>query len=195
MQSSTKVKFYHSLVILLAIANFVVFVGKSEKTIAKNADNSSLTDNSSLNVNSKKINPNSVTLPQVDSDNILDFAAKHLGTPYKSAGKDPKGFDCSGFTYYVYRHFDVPVGRSSRDQVHEGYEVPVEEAREGDLIVFTGTDHTIKTPGHVGIVVENSDDKLTFIHSSSSKKNNGIVVTELNEYYKRRFLQVRRVID
>ena len=176
MFNKHKSTIYHSLVILLAFLNFVVFVGKSEKKIAV----------PSTEVVEKNI-------PAVKGVLLLDEAYKHLGTPYKAAGKTPAGFDCSGFTYYVFRQFDIQLPRSSKGQINAGVEVPIEEAQQGDLIIFTGTDHSTGLPGHVGIVVTNNAGDISFIHSSSSRKNNGIIVTEMNDYYRKRFLQVRRV--
>jgi cell wall-associated NlpC family hydrolase len=48
---------------------------------------------------------------------------------------------------------------------------PVEEAKPGDLILFTGTDSTIRIVGHMGIIIYNGKDELLFIHSSSGKAN------------------------
>ncbi len=135
--------------------------------------------------------------PPVEADKLLEFAEKHLGTPYHYGGKSPKGFDCSGFTYYCYQQQGIQIPRSSKNQINAGIEIPYEQAQKGDLIVFTGSDFKKREPGHVGIVVSKSPEELTFIHSSSSKKNNGIVYSTIpvdkETTYKKRFLQIRRV--
>ncbi|MEZ4884523.1 MAG: NlpC/P60 family protein [Chitinophagales bacterium] len=135
--------------------------------------------------------------PPAKVNDLLEFAEKHLGTPYHYGGYSPKGFDCSGFTYYCYQQQGIQIPRSSREQINAGIEIPYEQAREGDLIVFTGTNVKKREPGHVGIVISNNSEGLTFIHASSSKKRNGVVYNtipvEEESFYKDRFLQIRRV--
>jgi cell wall-associated NlpC family hydrolase len=127
-------------------------------------------------------------------DSILAFARTLQGIPYLYASTDPsKGFDCSGFITYVFNHFGLSVPRSSVDFTNYGREVVVEEAKPGDLILFTGTDSTIRIVGHMGIVESWKDSTLYFIHSSSGKKANGVVITPLERYYKSRFVKVIRV--
>jgi cell wall-associated NlpC family hydrolase len=68
----------------------------------------------------------------------------------------------------------------------------VEDARRGDIILFTGTDSTEKFVGHMGLVTEKTTPELQFIHSSSGKAM-GVTVTPLNEYYKKRFVRISRI--
>ena len=120
---------------------------------------------------------------------IVSFAETLKGIPYLYASSDPsKGFDCSGFITYVFNHFGLDVPRSSVEFTDKGITVPVEEAKRGDLILFTGTDSSSAVVGHMGIVTENSDS-LRFIHSSSGKAN-GVTVTALNDHYQARFVKV-----
>ena len=124
---------------------------------------------------------------------LVNFSISLLGTPYVYACSDPeKGFDCSGFIYYVFNHFGIEVPRSSVDFTNEGKEVPVGQSKPGDLILFTGTDSTDRTVGHMGIVTYNDVDSLAFIHSTSGKAY-GVTITTLNDYYKGRFVKVIRV--
>jgi len=128
-------------------------------------------------------------------DSIVVYAQQFLGTTYKYGSCSPaSGFDCSGFTYYVYRHFGISIPRSSRDYVSLGKTVKKEEARRGDLILFTGTKSKTGV-GHVGIVVSNPGEPLRFIHSSSSKNHWGVVVTEFEaSAYPKRFVKICRVL-
>jgi cell wall-associated NlpC family hydrolase len=120
---------------------------------------------------------------------IVNFAKTLLGTTYKYGCSNPSdGFDCSGFVYYVYGHFNIKVPRSSIDFLNDGIEVSIQKARAGDLILFTGTDSNDRTIGHIGIVTENTDS-LRFIHASSGKVYS-VVITALNGYYQTRFLKV-----
>ncbi len=126
-------------------------------------------------------------------DSLVAFGKSLVGIPYLYASSDPaKGFDCSGFITYVFNHFDIAVPRSSVDFTNVGREIPAAVARPGDLILFTGTDSTIKIVGHMGIVESNEKGNLLFIHSTSGKAK-GVVISPLKGYYEARFVKVIRV--
>ena len=92
----------------------------------------------------------------------------------------------------MFNHFNLTVPRSSFDFTNYGLEIPKAEAKRGDLILFTGTDSTIRVVGHMGIIVENYKGEIQFIHSSSGHAN-GVVITALNGYYQGRFVKTIRV--
>ncbi len=73
---------------------------------------------------------------------VVDIAMQYLGVPYVWAGATPAGFDCSGFTSYVYAQVGITLPHSSAEQRYSGTEVSAAEAQPGDLIW---------TPGHVAI--------------------------------------------
>lgn len=123
---------------------------------------------------------------------LVAFAKTQIGVPYLYGSTDPsKGFDCSGFITYVFNHFDIAVPRSSIDFTNVGKTIGANEARPGDLILFTGTDSTEHLVGHMGIIVDNSDS-LRFIHSTSGKAY-GVTITTLNTYYQSRYVKTVRV--
>lgn len=123
---------------------------------------------------------------------LVAFAKTQIGVPYLYGSTDPsKGFDCSGFITYVFNHFDISVPRSSIDFTNVGKTIGANEARPGDLILFTGTDSTEHLVGHMGIIVDNSDS-LRFIHSTSGKAY-GVTITPLNTYYQSRYVKTVRV--
>ncbi|MCB0516954.1 MAG: C40 family peptidase [Chitinophagales bacterium] len=128
---------------------------------------------------------------------ILETAYSLQGTPYKTMGTSPStGFDCSGFVNYCFAQNGVSVPRSSKEQIKAGKFVEKCDAKPGDIIVFTGTNAEIREAGHSGIVIENNDCSIEFIHSSSSKSNNGVVISSVESTnYSVRFLQVRRVVE
>jgi cell wall-associated NlpC family hydrolase len=126
-------------------------------------------------------------------EQLLAFAKSLTGTPYRYGSSDPvTGFDCSGFITYVFNHFNIAVPRSSVDFTHYNTEVDLNKARVGDLILFTGTDSTVREVGHMGIITAVNKDQVEFIHSSSGKAN-GVTTTALNTYYLGRFVKVIRV--
>jgi cell wall-associated NlpC family hydrolase len=127
---------------------------------------------------------------------VTQLAHKYLGTPYVYAGKDGRGFDCTGFLYFIYKQFNVALPASSRAYGSVGRLIQLEEARPGDVLVFTGTNSAIRQPGHVGIVYEKIGSDIRFIHSSSAKTTNCVTFNLLSQpNYTRRFLKVVRVLD
>jgi cell wall-associated NlpC family hydrolase len=139
-----------------------------------------------------------VTAPALSkADSIISFAKKYLGTPYKYGSCDPKtGFDCSGFTYYVFRKAaGIELPRSSRDLNSAGHDVDIKNCRKGDLILFRGTNPNDKSIGHVGIIISEEGQPVEFIHSSSSKKHWGVVISDMEkDYYTKRFVKIKRVL-
>ena len=131
----------------------------------------------------------------VSADSVIGFAQTLIGTRYRAASSNPLyGFDCSGFVSYVFKNFDVKVPRSSEEFYNAGERINMEDAKPGDVILFTGTrTHHPHSIGHVGIVFSNDGDGLKFIHSTSGKEH-GVTITAMDDTYKRRFVQVVRLL-
>ena len=89
---------------------------------------------------------------------VLEYAAQFLGTPYVYGGSSPSGFDCSGFTSYVFNNTVGSIPRVAQSQFNATTHVSREELLPGDLVFFGSSASSIS---HVGIYV--GDD--TFIHS------------------------------
>ncbi len=94
---------------------------------------------------------------------VLEFAARYLGTPYKYGGASPDGFDCSGFTYFVYQNVVRDIPRTATDQRNAAQELTMDELLPGDLVFFrkSGSGSGV---GHAGIYVGEGQ----FIHSPNS---------------------------
>ena len=126
-------------------------------------------------------------------NDLLDEAHKYIGTGYRRGGKTPKGFDCSGFTGYVFRQFGMQLGASSGDQYRQGQKIETDEIQPGDLLFFKG--RSARQVGHVGIAVSNDPEtgEITFIHSATS---GGVRLDRVSApYYSQRFLGARRIIS
>ena len=95
---------------------------------------------------------------RVTGSDIVDTALLYRGTPYVWGGTSPSGFDCSGFTQYVYARWGVSIPRTSEEQATVGTPVAsLASAQPGDLLFFAGSDGTASSPGHVGIYVGNGE--------------------------------------
>ena len=116
-----------------------------------------------------------------DRIEIIGFAKKQLGVPYVSAGDNPSGFDCSGFTTYVMNNAGVKLPRRAKDQYEASQKIKEKDAQIGDLVFFSnGTEIS-----HVGIIISELGKPKTMIHASSSK---GISIVEIDSsnYWKPR---------
>ena len=118
----------------------------------------------------------------VDGATIVESAMKYIGTPYRRGRMTPyKGFDCSGFTTYVFQTQNITLPRTSRAQYSS--ETAVSDTRnlkKGDLVFFSGS-RVSKRIGHVGIVTDvEADGTFSFIHASCSA---GVTVSSSTEAY------------
>ncbi len=123
---------------------------------------------------------------------LLKFAQKHLHYRYRSGGTSPRGFDCSGFVRYCFSKFGMLLPHSSAAQISHGVEIALGEAKAGDLIFFKGSNSKSSRIGHVGLIVSVGKGYVKFIHSAWK---GGIRYDFLHaDYYKKRYVGVRRVI-
>lgn len=117
---------------------------------------------------------------------VVAYAKKYLGCKYVYGGSSPSGFDCSGFTSYVYKHFGVSLSRTSSGQASNGRKVSKGELQVGDIVCFSSSSKSKKI-GHVGIYIGGGK----FIHAANSRK--GVITSNVTGggYY---FVTASRVI-
>ena len=118
---------------------------------------------------------------------IYSQAVAQTGVRYLSGGTSPRGFDCSGFTQYVYRQLGLSIPRTCDGQLGAGIIIPKENLQCGDLVLFQRTTSHRGIATHVGIYL--GEGKL--IHAGSR----GITVVELESaYFSEHYLCARRII-
>jgi cell wall-associated NlpC family hydrolase len=125
-------------------------------------------------------------------DKIVSFGMSLLGIPYVAAGSSKKGFDCSGFVYFVFNHFKIQVPRSSSEFKNFGKDIPIGSVKKGDILLFLSP--TRKVIGHIGIVTNPNGMESDFIHSSSGREMKVIVTSLKKPGYTRRFVKAIRVL-
>lgn len=102
-----------------------------------------------------------------------------LDVPYRKGGNTPKGFDCSGLVYYVYRQLGVQVGRSAQEQFRQAQPVALENLTPGDLVFYR---LRTKAVSHVGIYAGDG----RFIHAPSLGKRVSYALMA-DSYWQKRF--------
>ena len=116
------------------------------------------------------------------SSDVVSFAKQYLGTRYVYGGSSPSGFDCSGFTMYVYKNFGYSLPHTATGQWQSGYGTRIyniSELQPGDLVFFCDPSRSNgKACSHAGIYVGNGQH----IHSSSSRSG-GVIISDLTSGY------------
>jgi cell wall-associated NlpC family hydrolase len=124
------------------------------------------------------------------SNSILAYASNFLGIPYVWGGTSPSGFDCSGFTQYVFAHFGINLPRVSEDQQNVGTFVSRANLQPGDLVffgtpahhvgIYVGGGNMINAP-HTGAVirVQTLDDDFTYGRRVNLKKIGSSTVSHI----------------
>ena len=107
------------------------------------------------------------------------------GVPYRNGGADPNGFDCSGFTWYVFAQHGITLPREVREQFRIGKAVDPDRLAAGDLVFFSTAG---PGPSHVGISIGGDE----FVHAPSSA---GVVRVERfsSGYWLPRLVGARRI--
>ena len=127
------------------------------------------------------------------ADKLISSAMRYIGVPYRLGQSSPKGFDCSGFTSFVFKNHGIQLTRTSRSQYTEGAPVAdVTQLKKGDLVFFGARRAAV---GHVGIVtdVNPGNRSFRFIHASTSQ---GIRVSSSTEAdHRSRYVGARRVLQ
>lgn len=119
---------------------------------------------------------------------LLDVAKEYIGVPYVSGGTSRWGFDCSGYTQYVFNEMNVSIERTVWSQLADSIIVAKEDLQCGDLVIFSYTGDYGGFASHVGIYVGNDQ----VIHASSSR---GVTISDLNSaYYTYHYQCARRII-
>ena len=148
---------------------------------------------------SKTTTENTGTSSSAKASEIVSYAKKFLGVPYVYGGASPSGFDCSGFTMYVYNHFGISMRHGAQAQAKLGEKITANKSSKssllnnlevGDLVFFLDYE-TMDEIGHCGIYIGDGN----FIHASSGSgycvKINSLLP---GEYYNTRYCAARRVL-
>ena len=128
------------------------------------------------------------TLGVTNTASALTTTAKNLlGVRYVYGGTTTNGFDCSGFTQYVFAQNGIALDRTAAQQyTNNGTSVSKSDLQVGDLVFFSSSSQSV---GHVGMYIGDGQ----FIHASSG--GGKVIITDLNSsYYVRNYVGAKRVL-
>ena len=136
------------------------------------------------------VEDNTTASPSATVDKVISLAKSLLGKPYVWAAEGPNSFDCSGYTYYIFKKAaNTVLPRTSASQSKYGTYVSKSNIKIGDLVFFDTSGVNDGNVSHVGIYIGNNE----FIHCSSSKGK--VVISQLNSsYYSKAYVNARRVL-
>lgn len=167
----TAMKIRTSAIVCALFFSFATHVAEADAFVPSELDNTGL----------------SASLPDSTRD-LLKFAQRYEGTPYRSSGSEPKtGFDCSGFVRYVFDQtvgVTLPHGSNAISQI--GSRIELASLLPGDLVFFRILHHAIS---HVGIYLGNDQ----FIHASSTRTGSVMVSNLTENYWAKHFTLARRL--
>ena len=145
-------------------------------TIDKQTDNSSTNNNQELNDSSSNVSTSS------KGADVLAYAMQFVGYPYVYGGSSTSGFDCSGFTQYVYKHFGVTLNRTAAAQSSNGTAVSRSNLQPGDLVMCGSPIN------HVGSYAGGG----RIVHAANPSK--GVTTDTINSgYYNTNYVCARRI--
>ncbi|MBW8686677.1 C40 family peptidase [Chitinophaga rhizophila] len=126
---------------------------------------------------------------------LLAVLESELGKPYVRGAIGPMGFDCSGLIKFGFSFIGMTLPRTAADMSTIGNLITASDWSPGDLLFFTGRNNKskIKRIAHVGCVYKVDNGKVLMIHSSNQGVN--IVDVTNSEYYKKRLIAAKRVIE
>ena len=146
-----------------------------------NSSTTSAVNTTSKSTTTSNTNTTESTASSKSGSSVVSYAKQFLGCKYVYGGTSPSGFDCSGFTQYVYKHFGVNLNRTAAAQYSNGKSVTSLQA--GDLVMFGKSGIN-----HVGIYIGGN----TFIHAAN--KSQGVRTDSMSTgYYKTNYIGARRI--
>ena len=125
---------------------------------------------------------------------MLENAEDVIGVRYKYGGTDSTGFDCSGFTQYVYKSVGIDLPHNADKQSKLGEKIDLSNAQPGDLIFF-GSSPTAKRAYHAGMIYSNIDGRMELIHCVTGGVQHQSSDDQNVKYWLKRVIAVKKMLD
>ena len=124
-------------------------------------------------------------------DSIIELGLKFLNKPYRYKGPNNITMDCSGYLTYIFGENSFSLPHSSASMAQLTNKIDKSDLKTGDLAFFTGRNAKSKRVGHVGLIVDVSENCIQMMHSCSR----GIIIEDISksDYYKNRLVKYGRL--
>lgn len=161
--------------------------GMTERSRANTTTSTQTTENKKQETNAADSTTSNTSVADTTTasktgSSVVSYAKQFLGCKYVYGGTTTSGFDCSGFTQFVYKHFGVTLNRTAAAQYSNG--TAVTNLQAGDLVMFGKSGIN-----HVGIYIGGN----TFIHAANPSR--GVTTDTLaSGYYKTNYVGARRIL-
>ena len=159
----------------LGLILFYLASCKHEQSLSKSSEADAAKTKSATKLLKKKYSEKlGVLESDIKNEKLYQFINDWYGVPYKYAGKDKNGIDCSGLASTLYLQvYKKIISSSTKALVDEVKKIKESDLKEGDLVFFKTFGNTIS---HVGVYLQNNK----FIHASTKK---GVMISDMNEPY------------
>lgn len=168
----------------LGLALFYLVSCKHQQSISKSSDSDTV-EKTSKELKKKYSIKLEVSESDIINSKLYGFINEWDGVPYKYAGKDKNGIDCSGLASLLYlKVYKKTISTSTKALVDEVKKIKESDLKEGDLVFFNTNGRSIS---HVGVYLQNHK----FVHASTKK---GVMISDMNEpYFKKTYVSSGRV--
>lgn len=158
---------------------------KHHKTVTDSTKENTEHSSTSKELKKKYAEKLGVSTSEIKNEKLYQFINEWYGVPYKYAGKDKNGIDCSGLTSTLYASvYKKTISCSTKALVGEVKKIKQSDLQEGDLVFFNTNGKSIS---HVGVYLQNNK----FVHASTKK---GVMISDMNEpYFQKTYVQSGRV--
>ena len=158
---------------------------RSTENVNQEATSSETSKNVENANNQNNANNQVLAVASTKGAEVVEYAKKYIGSKYVYGGTTPSGFDCSGFTSYVYKNFGVSINRTAATQYSNGTSVSKSNLQAGDLVMFGKSGIN-----HVGIYIGGG----MMVHAANSSR--GVTTDTINSgYYCTNYVGARRIFN
>lgn len=172
--------------LFICLGIFYLISCKHQKTVTTSSEsNTEKTEGNSHSLKKQYSEKLGVSESDIKNESLYKFINEWYGVPYKYAGKDKTGIDCSGLTSTLYlKVYKKTISSNTKALVDEVKKIKESELKEGDLVFFNTNGKSIS---HVGVYLQNNK----FVHASTKK---GVMISDMNEpYFKKTYVSSGRV--